>query len=123
MNTLIIFCLFFLSIIFLLTKSKVSLFKIIILLSLLLYISLISLDQYSRFRLETEMINFDKNKDGFYSEDEITPEFLQLQKKLINDTGSNLFILIGYPICLLYIIITALLFKFFRFIYKKIRNN
>jgi hypothetical protein len=121
-TTLVLLSLFFFIAIFLLSK-KFSFLKIIISLSFLLYILLISSDQYERFEIENEMIKFDDNKDGFYSKDEITPKFLKLERELISDTGSNLFILIGYPICLAYIILISLLFKILQFINTKIRQN
>lgn len=122
MTTLVLLSLFFFIAIFLLSK-KFGFLKIIISLSFLLYILFISIDQYERFEIENEMIKFDDNKDGFYSKDEITPKFLKLERELISDTGSNLFILIGYPLCLIYIFLISLLLKILQFINIKIRQN
>ena len=105
---LILLCIFWLR------KKKISYFKIILSSSILLYLTPVLIGQYNKYEIEQEMEKFDLDKDGFYSdaEFEINSELEELQKELINDSGSNLFILFGYPICLFYTIIMALIFHF-----------
>ena len=72
------------------------------------------IEQYDKYEIEQKMEKFDINKDGFYSDSEFEAnnELKELQEELINDSGSNLFILFGYPICLFYTIIITIIFHF-----------
>ena len=60
--------------------------------------------------IKQEMEKYDINKDGFFSKDEMTYELEELENNLINDSGFGIFVFFGYPFCLLYTIILALIF-------------
>ena len=87
-----------------------------------MYIIPIIAFQYDKYKIEEEMKKFDLNQDGFYSSNEINSDFEKLQKQLISDTGSNFFILVGYPICLLYSILMVLLFNIFDYLSIEIKK-
>lgn len=114
---LIIFSFIFFLFILYLRRKKISYIKIIIFSSLLLYIIPVLLVKYEDYEIETKMKKFDTNNDGFYSKSEINYEFEELERDLITDSGSNLFILFGYPICLIYSIIITLIYKISVYIY------
>lgn len=117
---LIIFSFIFFLFILYLRRKKISYIKIIIFSSLLLYIIPVLLVKYEDYEIETKMKKFDTNNDGFYSKSEINYEFEELERDLITDSGSNLFILFGYPICLIYSIIISLIYKISDYIHIKI---
>ena len=117
---LIIFSFIFFLFILYLRRKKISYIKIIIFSSLLLYIIPVLLVKYEDYEIETKMKKFDTNNDGFYSKSEINYEFEELERDLITDSGSNLFILFGYPICLIYSIIISLIYKISDYIQIKI---
>lgn len=116
---IIILSLIYLVCIFYLRKKQVSYIKIVIVSSLLFYIIPIAILQYNKYQIEQEMKIFDTNNDGFYSDNEINYKYEELERELITDSGSNLFILFGYPLCLIYSILTILLFKITDYLYIK----
>jgi len=122
MYYLIIFSLLYFILLIFLRKKNIVFFKIILISSLVLYVIPILAFQYDKYKIEEEMKKFDLNQDGFYSSNEINADFYGLQKQLTSDTGSNFFILIGYPICLLYSILMVLLFKIFDYLSIEIQK-
>ena len=120
---LIIFSFIFFLCILYLRRKKLSYIKIILFSSLLLYIIPVLLVKYEDYEIETKMKKFDTNNDGFYSKSEINYEFEELERDLITDSGSNLFILFGYPICLIYSIIISLIYKISDYIHIKITKQ
>ena len=101
---------FFLLCIFWLRKKKISYFKIIFFSSVILYLIPILAFQYENYKIKQEMEKYDINKDGFFSMEEMTFELEELENNLINDSGFGIFVFFGYPFCLLYTIILALIF-------------
>ena len=101
---------FLLLCIFWLRKKKISYFKIIFFSSVILYLIPILAFQYESYMIKQEMEKYDINKDGFFSKDEMTYELEELENNLINDSGFGIFVFFGYPFCLLYTIILALIF-------------
>jgi len=55
----------------------------------LVYITIISIVVYTNYELDTELDAFDLNGDGFFSDDEITPEQKIAMDRVVNDTGRN----------------------------------
>ena len=104
LSSLLLLCIFWLR------KKKISYFKIIFFSSVILYLIPILAFQYESYMIKQEMEKYDINKDGFFSKDEMTYELEELEKNLINDSGFGIFVFFGYPFCLLYTIILALIF-------------
>lgn len=104
LSSLLLLCIFWLR------KRKISYFKIIFFSSVILYLIPILAFQYESYMIKQEMEKYDINKDGFFSKDEMTYELEELENNLINDSGFGIFVFFGYPFCLLYTIILALIF-------------
>ena len=104
LSSLLLLCIFWLR------KKKISYFKIIFFSSVILYLIPILAFQYESYMIKQEMEKYDINKDGFFSKDEMTFELEELENNLINDSGFGIFVFFGYPFCLLYTIILALIF-------------
>ena len=104
LSSLLLLCIFWLR------KKKISYFKIIFFSSVILYLIPILAFQYESYKIKQEMEKYDINKDGFFSKDEMTYELEELENNLINDSGFGIFVFFGYPFCLLYTIILALIF-------------
>ena len=104
LSSLLLLCIFWLR------KKKISFFKIIFFSSVILYLIPILAFQYESYMIKQEMEKYDINKDGFFSKDEMTYELEELENNLINDSGFGIFVFFGYPFCLLYTIILALIF-------------
>ena len=104
LSSLLLLCIFWLR------KRKISYFKIIFFSSVILYLITILAFQYESYMIKQEMEKYDINKDGFFSKDEMTYELEELENNLINDSGFGIFVFFGYPFCLLYTIILALIF-------------
>lgn len=104
LSSLLLLCIFWLR------KKKISYFKIIFFSSVILYLIPILAFQYESYMIKQEMEKYDINKDGFFSKDEMTYELEELENNLINDSGFGIFVFFGYPFCLLYTIILALIF-------------
>ena len=104
LSSLLLLCIFWLR------KRKISYFKIIFFSSVILYLIPILAFQYENYKIKQEMEKYDINKDGFFSKDEMTYELEELENNLINDSGFGIFVFFGYPFCLLYTIILALIF-------------
>ena len=104
LSSLLLLCIFWLR------KKKISYFKIIFFSSVILYLIPILAFQYENYKIKQEMEKYDINKDGFFSKDEMTYELEELENNLINDSGFGIFVFFGYPFCLLYTIILALIF-------------
>ncbi|MEZ4854649.1 hypothetical protein [Flavobacterium sp.] len=66
------------------------------------------IDQY---RVENKMKQFDLNNDGFFNSNEMNTELKSLQMEYISDAGGNLFILYGFPVCLILSIIITIIHK------------
>ena len=81
--------------------------------SLTFYLVPVVISKYENYIIEKEMNKFDLNNDGFFSLNEMNPELEKLQLKYISDSGANLFLLYGFPICLIYSIITSLFYFLF----------
>ncbi|EAZ95034.1 hypothetical protein FBBAL38_11834 [Flavobacteria bacterium BAL38] len=110
MHFLIGFSIFLFFCIYWLRKKKISYFKIIAISSISLYlISILSL-QYFDYVDKQELKKFDLNNNGKIEGNEYTYEYEQLELNIINDNGTNLFYIFGYPFCLVYSIITVLIF-------------
>lgn len=60
-------------------------------------------------KIELELNSYDLNKDGFFSNNEVTPEQQAAYQKLINDVGRNFSVFTG-------LIFTALISLFVFFI-------
>ena len=105
LSSLLLLCIFWLR------KKKISYFKIIFFSSVILYLIPILAFQYESYMIKQEMEKYDINKDGFFSKDEMTYELEELENNLINDSGFGIFVFFGYPFCLLYTIILALILK------------
>ena len=105
LSSLLLLCIFWLR------KKKISYFKIIFFSSVILYLIPILAFQYESYMIKQEMEKYDINKDGFFSKDEMTYELEELENNLINDSGFGIFVFFGYPFCLLYTIILALIFR------------
>ena len=104
LSSLLLLCIFWLR------KKKISYFKIIFFSSVILYLIPILAFQYESYKIKQEMEKYDINKDGFFSKEEMTYELEELENNLINDSGFGIFVFFGYPFCLLYTIILALIF-------------
>ena len=104
LSSLLLLCIFWLR------KKKISYFKIIFFSSVILYLIPILAFQYESYMIKQEMEKYDINKDGFFSKEEMTYELEELENNLINDSGFGIFVFFGYPFCLLYTIILALIF-------------
>ena len=104
LSSLLLLCIFWLR------KRKISYFKIIFFSSVILYLIPILAFQYESYKIKQEMEKYDINKDGFFSMEEMTFELEELENNLINDSGFGIFVFFGYPFCLLYTIILALIF-------------
>ena len=104
LSSLLLLCIFWLR------KRKISYFKIIFFSSVILYLIPILAFQYENYKIKQEMEKYDINKDGFFSKEEMTYELEELENNLINDSGFGIFVFFGYPFCLLYTIILALIF-------------
>jgi len=100
-----IICVFFLSLIFLKRKylhGKTTKWAwMSVTLFLIIYATILgiatSLDIYYQWNLN----NFDLNKDGFFSGKEITEAQKIAMNKLVNDTGRNFSIIIGFLFALI----------------------
>ena len=104
LSSLLLLCIFWLR------KKKISYFKIIFFSSVILYLIPILVFQYESYMIKQEMEKYDINKDGFFSKDEMTYELEELENNLITASGFGIFVFFGYFFCLLYTIISALLF-------------
>ena len=104
LSSLLLLCIFWLR------KKKISYFKIIFFSSVILYLIPILAFQYESYKIKQEMEKYNINKDGFFSKEEMTYELEELENNLINDSGFGIFVFFGYPFCLLYTIILALIF-------------
>ena len=122
MNILIILTVLFLVLIYFLRKISVKYYKIILLSSLVFYLIPILLVKYDDYILEKKMKKFDLNNDGFYSKNEINYEFEELEHELISDSGTNLFIIFGYPLCLAYSLAVVLIYSLLNFLKIKITS-
>lgn len=120
---LIIFSFIFFLCILYLRNKKISYIKTILFSSLLLYIIPVLIVKYDDYEIETKMKKFDTDNDGFYSKSEINYEFEELERDLITDSGSNLFILFGYPICLVYSILITVFYKITYHLFIKISTT
>jgi hypothetical protein len=122
MYFLLIFNLFFCLFIYFLRNKNISYFKIITGSSLLIYIISVLFIQINKYEIENKMKRFDTNNDGFYSRSEINYEFSELETELITDSGSNLFIMFGYPISLIYFVFITSIYHLSNYLYIKIKN-
>ncbi|WP_290803073.1 hypothetical protein [Flavobacterium sp.] len=68
------------------------------------------------------MKKFDLNNDGFYSKDERNYEFEKLEHELISDSGTNIFIIFGYSLCLAYSLAVVLIYSLLNFLKIKITS-
>ena len=78
--------------------------------SVILYLIPILAFQYESYKIKQEMEKFDINKDGIFSNDEMTYELEELENDLINDSGFGIFVYFGFPFCLFYTSMISLLF-------------
>jgi hypothetical protein len=118
----LIFCLLFLFLILFLRKKKVNYFIIITFSSVIIYSTLLFLNHIEKEELEKKIEKLDLNKDGFFSKDENTEELKILENELISDTGENMFILFGLPICFIFTTGNVLVFYILNKVYHKIIN-
>lgn len=110
MHFLIGFSLLLLLCIYWLRKKKISYFKIILISSISLYlISILSLI-YFDYVDKQELRKFDLNNNGNIEANEYSYEYEQLEEQIIQDNGTNQFFILGFPFCLVYSIIIALIF-------------
>lgn len=116
----LIFCLIFLILILFLRKKKVNYFIIITFSSVIIYSPLLFLNYIKKEDLEKKVEKLDLNKDVFFSKDEDTEEFKILENELISDTGENMFILFGLPICFIFTTGNVLVFYILNQVYHKI---
>ncbi len=104
-------------------KKRISVFKLTIINAFLLFIIIIFIEYYEQKILINSLEKFDLNKDGFYNNVEINEEFIKIENEIISDSGSRLFILYGFPVCLIYSIFITFLYKLILFINEIFSKN
>lgn len=84
------------------SKFKLTINKIAMISSVLLYVTIIGAAIYFKLKYQQELDAFDTNKDGFFNGDEINAAQIKAMRNVTNDTGRNFAPFTGIVIAVLY---------------------
>ena len=97
-------------------KNKPSDIKLVIANFIVIYLLVVVSVFIYDFYLEYKVSTFDLDGDGFFSNRESTPEYLEYSSRLTNDVGRNFAPITGFVFAFLWTAFFYLLLKVIRFI-------